>query len=161
MVYLAVFNSDLHMTTTQFPEEARAAARDNETSENPTEDHANAPGCFPDYTTINTQLTVNWRQNSGGSVITINTSTTVDAYDEITTGRKNTFLVPYGKTGRDFIEQLTKHISDWNNGLEMQTIPQTAVVHLALGLQKPEIQSKRTSRVLGEAFRIMEEGRRG
>ena len=38
--------------------------------------------------------------------------------------KKNTFLVPYGKIGRDFIDQLSKHISDWNNG--------TAMKHLAL-----------------------------
>ena len=57
--------------------------------------------------------------------------------------RKNTFLVPYGKTGRDFIEQLTKYINNWNNGLEMQHISlKAAVVHLALGLQKPSQKSK-------------------
>ena len=48
-------------------------------------------------------------------MITITTATIDDAYNEVTTWRKNTFLVPYGKTGRDFIDQLTKHIDDWNN----------------------------------------------
>ena len=28
--------------------------------------------------------------------------------------------VPYGKTGRDFIDQITKHNNDWNNGTEME-----------------------------------------
>ena len=25
------------------------------------------------------------------------------------------FLVPYGKIGRDFIDEVTSHINDWNN----------------------------------------------
>ena len=55
----------------------------------------------------------------------------------------NTFLVPYGKTGRDFIDQLTKHINDWNNGTEIQHIAlKAAIVLLAAGLQKPHQKSK-------------------
>ena len=96
-VNLVVFNSDVYMTTTQFPEEARATARDNATFENPTEDHANVPGCLPDYKTINMPLTVDWERKSDGSVRTINTSTIVDAYDEITNWRKNTFSSHMGK----------------------------------------------------------------
>ena len=62
-----------------------------------------APGRLPEYMPIDTPPIVSW------SVIN-------DAYNEIISWRKNTFLVPYGKTGRDFIDQLTKHINDWNNG---------------------------------------------
>ena len=37
--------------------------------------------------------------------------------------KKNSyFLVPYGKIGREFIDQLTKHINDWNNRVESQHI---------------------------------------
>lgn len=73
----------------------------------------------------------------------LNPSAIDTAYNEITTWRKNTFLVPYGKTGRNFIEQFTKHFNDWNNKTEMQHIAlKEAVVLLALGLQKPSRQSK-------------------
>ena len=75
--------------------------------------------------------------------IMLNPSSIDTAYNEITTWRKNTFLVPYGKTGRNFIEQFTKHFNDWNNKTEMQHIAlKEAVVLLALGLQKPSRQSK-------------------
>ena len=92
---------------------------------------------------VYTPSTLNWGRNGNGVMITLNTSTIENAYDEITTWRKNTFLVPYGKTGRDFIDQLTKHVNDWNNGTEMQHIAlKAAIVLLAAGLQKPYRKSK-------------------
>ena len=49
-----------------------------------------------------------------------------------------TFLVPYGKMGRDLIDQLTKHVNDWNNDTTMHHITfKAAIVLLALALQKP------------------------
>ena len=73
----------------------------------------------------------------------ITTATIDDAYNEVTTWRINTFLVPYGKTGRDFIDQLTKHIDDWNNRSPMQHLALKAViVLLAVALQKPGQRSK-------------------
>ena len=58
-------------------------------------------------------------------------------------GVKNTLLVPYKKAGRDFIDQLTKHITDWNNGTTTQHIAlKAAIVLLALALQKPGQKSK-------------------
>ena len=77
------------------------------------------PECLPNYTTVNLPASVNWGRNSDGGMITIITATIHDAYNEVTTWRKNT-LVPYGKTGRGFIDQLTKHIYDWNNRSPMQ-----------------------------------------
>ena len=57
--------------------------------------------------------------------------------------KKNTFLVPYGKIGRDFIDQLSKHINDWNNDTAMQhLVLKAAIVLLAVGLQKPHQKSK-------------------
>ena len=52
----------------------------------------------------------------------MNSSEIDKAYDEITAWRKNSLLVPYGKSGRDFIDQLTKHLNDWNNKLEKQHV---------------------------------------
>ena len=58
-------------------------------------------------------------------------------------GEKNTFLVPYGKVGRDFIDQLSKHINDWTNGTAMQHLGiNAAILLLAVGLQKPSRKSK-------------------
>ncbi|XP_073231425.1 uncharacterized protein [Porites lutea] len=66
-----------------------------------------------------------------------------DAYNEIATWRKNVFLVPYGKIGRDFIDQVTLHINDWNSGSDNQHISlKAAFVLLAVGLQKPSPKSK-------------------
>ena len=52
-------------------------------------------------------------------------------------------MVPYGKTGRDFIDQLTKLIDDWNNRSPMQHLAlKAAIVLLATALQKPRQRSK-------------------
>ena len=46
-------------------------------------------------------------------------------------------------TGRDFIDEIIKHIHDWNNGTEMQhTALKAAFVLLAVGLQKTSKKSK-------------------
>ena len=52
------------------------------------------PECLPNYTTVNLPASVNWGQNSDGGMITITTATIDDAYNEVTTWRKNTFLDP-------------------------------------------------------------------
>ena len=99
-----------------------------------------APGRLLEYMPIDTPPIVCWGMNNDGHdcVSVIN-----DAYNEIISWRKNTFLVPYGKRGRDFIDQLTKHINDWNNGTIMQHIAlKAAIVLLALALQKPGQKSK-------------------
>ena len=96
------------------------------------------PECLPNYATVNLPASINWDRNSDGEMITITTATIDDAYNEVTTWRKNTFLVPYGKTGRDFIDQLTKRIDDWNNRSPMQHLSLKAVIALlAVAPQKP------------------------
>ena len=53
------------------------------------------------------------------------------------------FLVPYGKIGRDFIDQVTSHINDWNNSSDNCHVSlKAAFVCLAVGLQKPGPKSK-------------------
>ena len=44
-------------------------------------------------------------QYDEGRSITVNVSTIENAYDEISKWRKNTFLVPFGKTEKEFIER--------------------------------------------------------
>ena len=66
-----------------------------------------------------------------------------NAYNEILKWPKNTFLVPYGKVGRGFIDKMTEHINDWNNGSKKQPIALKAVTaFLAVGLHKPRQMSK-------------------
>ena len=48
-----------------------------------------------------------------------------------------------GKTGRDFIDQITFHINEWNNCSDNQHIAlKAAFTLLAVGLQKPSHNSK-------------------
>ena len=73
----------------------------------------------------------------------MSTSVIIDADNKIATWRKNVFLVPYGKVGRDFIDQVTLHIYDWNSVSDNQHISlKAAFVLLAVGLQKPSPKSK-------------------
>ena len=82
-----------------------------------------------------------WGQSE--NLVKVNSSKIINAYNEITTWCKNTFLVPYGKIGREFIDQLTKHINDWNNRMESQHVTlKAAFVLLVLGLQKSSQKSK-------------------
>ena len=84
-----------------------------------------------------------WGQDPEGGSIAVNVSTIEDAYDEIVKWRKNTFLVPYGKIGREFIDKFTEHINDWNNGSQSQHVAlKAAIILLAVGLQKPSQKSK-------------------
>ena len=74
-----------------------------------------ASGYLPDVSAVDMPSIVSWGRRVDGTIITLNSSTIIKAYDEITQWRKNTFLVPYGKVGREFIDQLTQHITEWNN----------------------------------------------
>ena len=126
---------DLHMSAIQPPEEC-----DHSTSENALN---GAPGCLPNYKTINAPSTFVCGQHGDGRTITVSLSTIDNAYNEISKWRKNTFLVPYGKVGREFIDKMTEHINDWNNGSKMQSIAlKAAIVLLAVGLPKPSQKSK-------------------
>ena len=108
-------------------------------------------GCLPDYEPVSKSSNVYWGRKSDGAEIRLNTTNIVNAYNRETNWQKDTFLVPYGKIGRDFTDQLTKHINDWNNNTEMQHIALTAaIVHFAQALQKTQsrFKSERSSRVL-------------
>ena len=98
-------------------DEARAlpsyvAARSGQ-RENVTEERASTR--LPEYNPLNKPTMVEWGKDGNGAPILIQTSDITEAYNEIISWRKNVFLVPYGKLGRDFIDQLTMHINQWNN----------------------------------------------
>ena len=126
---------DLHMSALQTPQEC-----DHSTLENALND---APGCLPNYEAINAPFTFVWGQHGDRRTITVTLSTIDNAYNEISKWWKNTFLVPYGKVGRGFIDKMSEHINDWNNGSKMQPIAlKAAIVLLAVGLEKPYQKSK-------------------
>lgn len=101
------------------------------------------PGCLPEYFSTRKPSLINWGKRKDGSSIVIPSSIIIDAYDEIARWKKNVFLVPYGKIGRDFIDQVTSHINDWNNSSDNYHVSlKAAFVLLAVGLQKPGPKSK-------------------
>ena len=102
---LAAAEPNLHIRTGQIPEE-----RDESTGDS-SEVGNDVLGWLPEFMAINTSPIVDWGLNGAAQAITVCVSSINDAYNEITTWCKNTFLVPYGKTGRDFIDQQTKRIS--------------------------------------------------
>ena len=102
------------------------------------------PGCLPDYFPTAEPSLINWGKRNDGSTIVLSSSTIIIAYNEIVRWKKkNAFLVPYGKIGRDFIDQATSHINDWNNSSDNgHVFLKAAFVLLAAGLQKPGPKSK-------------------
>ena len=116
---------------------------------------------------------INWGKRSDGNAIFISTSVITDVYNEIATWITNVFLVPYGKVGRDFIDQVILHINYWNSGSDNQHISlKAAFVLLSVGLQKPSPKSKAkdyqdvvSKRLIlcrqGEINKLLREGRIG
>lgn len=134
-------NTNLHTTSVQFSEETPPTME----ADYSVIEHASVemPGKLPEYKALETPFSFNWGLSNDGKTITLETLTIDNAYNEISQWRKNTFLVPYGKTGKDFINKLTEHINDWNNGSEGQHVSlKAAIVFMAVGLQKPSRKSK-------------------
>ena len=130
---------DLHTNPSLVSGEHQDIERDETIDENP---FAEVPGSLPEFSIVDTPQSIVWGQ-SEGKVITVSSSDIINAYNEITSWRKNIFLVPYGKIGREFIDQITKDINDWNNSTEGHHIAlKAAFVLLALVLQKPSQKSK-------------------
>ena len=129
------------------------------------------PGCLPDFKSIRKPSRLSWGKKDDGSITYITDTTIIEAYDEITTWRKNVFLVPYGRVGREFIDQITLHINEWNSSTENQHIAlKAAFVLMAVCLQKPGPKSKANQHVAileqrlalwknGEIEKLIREGR--
>ena len=143
---LTISNINLHETVEEFDDQYKDETRSyvnaqSETRENVIEEGASTR--LPEYNTVDTPATIEWGKYEDGAPIRIQTSSITTAYNEIISWRKNVFLVPYGKIGRDFIDQLAMLINQWNNKSEKQHIALKAVfVLLAVGLQKPGQKSK-------------------
>ena len=136
--------SDLHKTsasvsTTEIPGDAELLEQAEQNDQN----NECMPGCLPEHNVVDKPSMITWGIRSDGSLIVIPTSIITDAYNEIVTWRKNVFLVPYGKIGREFIDQVTLHINEWNSSSDNQHISlKAAFVLLAVALQKPSPKSK-------------------
>ena len=123
---------NLHMSTMQLREELQSDQSKHERLSD------EVPGSLPKCNTLHTPSSFVWGQYNEGRSIIVNESTIENAYDEISKWRKNTFLVPFGKTGKEFINTLRERINKWNNGSEMEFIAlKVTIVLLALCLQKP------------------------
>ena len=68
-------------------------------------------GSLPECNTLHTSSSFVWGQYDEGRSIIVNVSTIENTYDEISLWRKNTFLVPFGKTGKEFIDTLKELIN--------------------------------------------------
>lgn len=127
----ATVSQNLHTTTTlqQIPGDSpeKTAQRPNQTIEK-SGDNCPALGFVPEYVSVCKPGTIKWGKRIDGSDIVLQASVITDAYNEIVTWRKNVFLVPYGRIGRDFIDQVTSHINDWNNGANCQHIALKACI---------------------------------
>ncbi|PFX14523.1 Neurocan core protein [Stylophora pistillata] len=105
---------------------------------NKRKDQTRQLGFIPGRFSVCKPENIKWGKRTDGSEIVLQTSVITDADNEIATWKKNVFLVPYGNTGRDLIDQVTSHINDWNNDANCQHIAlKAAFVLLAVGLQKP------------------------
>ena len=125
------------MSTVQLPEELQSDQSKRERLSD------KVPGSLPKCNTLHTPSSFVWGQYDEGRSIIVNVSTIENTYDEISKWRKNTFLVPFGKTGKEFIDTLKELISKWNNASEMEFIAlKVTIVLLALCLQKPCPKSK-------------------
>ena len=101
---------NLHTSTVQLPEELQS---DQSKCERLSDE---MPGSLPECNTLHMPSSFVWGQDDEGRSIFVNASTIENAYDEISKWRKNTFLVPFGKTGKEFIDTLKEQINKWNNG---------------------------------------------
>ena len=116
---------------------------DNASENNIRHDNKSMPGCLPDYFPTAGSPLINWGKQNDGSTIILSSSTITNAYNEILRWKRNVFLVPYGKIGREFIDQVTSHINDWNNSSNNCHVSlKAALVLLGVGLQKPGPKSK-------------------
>ena len=70
-----------------------------------------------------------------------------DAYSEVVHWQKNTFTVPFGKAGKEFVLELSRLLRAYTDGTALESIALMASTALsALLLQKPflSLETKRS-----------------
>jgi len=130
--------SYLHrVSTTEIPGDAEPAEQNDH-------DNKSVPGCLPGHHVVDKPSMVTWGIRSD---------------DEIVSWRKKVFLVPYGKFGRGFIDQVTLHINDGNSSSDNQHISlKAAFVLLALALQKTKSKTRDHQEVLSKRLTLWKVG---
>ena len=91
--------------------------------------------CLPEYNTVNKPFIIRRKLNDGTAIFK-STSDIIEAYDEIIAWRKNVFLVPYDRVGRDFIYQISPHINEWNNSPDNQHVTESRLCTPLCGISK-------------------------
>ena len=76
-------------------------------------------------------------------------------YQTITKWQRNLFLVPTGKVGQDFIDEVAKTLTLFNSGSHMESVAITMImIMFPLLLQKPSRKSKSKEHVKYLASRL-------
>ena len=103
------------------------------------------PGQLPFYDRVSQLDLVKWGKINGVD-ITVSMNVINEAYNEVVYWRKNVFLVPYGKIGKDFIHDLTLLINDWYYETKRQHVALKAYFLLqTVGLQNQDQNLKQKS----------------
>ena len=82
-------------------------------------------------------------------------------YNEVVRWKRNIFMPPTGKSGKDFLEEMTKLINSWTSRSSKEPVAMTMLLELpGLLLQKPSKRSKAAdrSRVLQKRIDLWREG---
>ena len=111
---------------------------------------------------------LSWTDTLDGGVFVQKVS---DAYEEIVHWRRNVFLVPYGKVGREFVQELAWMISAYGDGGAFDCVAiKAAMVMCSLFLQRPHcsvtsadlvkcLQRRMTLWKKGDIVELLHEGR--
>jgi len=95
---------------------------------------------LPPYTPLSTEFS--WSDYVDGATFS---QKVTDAYDEVVHWRSNLFLVPYGRIGKEFVQELSRLISAFGEGSALEGIAiKATMIQCTLLLQRP-YQSASTS----------------
>ena len=79
-----------------------------------------------------------------------------NAYEKIVHWKKNIFLLPSGKAGKEFIDEMTRLVGEWNNDSPLKLISLKALMVMpCLLLQKPSKTSKAKDHLLALERRLL------
>ena len=75
-------------------------------------------------------------------------------FEEIDTWRKNLFLIPLGKAGKDFIRELTGLLELFTNKTKWETLTLNFIhIFIPLMLQKPSVNSRAKKKIVNTLLR--------
>ena len=119
-----------------------------------------APGQLPFYNRVSQPDLVKWGKVNGVD-ITVSTNAINEADNEVVYWCENLFLIRYGKIGKDFIDELTLLINDWNYETERQQVALKALFLLqTVGLRNlgPKSEAKEHQEYLKNRLEMLKKG---